>query len=152
MTLSILDTSSKRPLANIRKTIIIYLVLSFTTIGIDNIYAVFGHGVRSPSMTWMFLYPLIGGTLVYFLIKIFFPWINHFLGYRLFSNLYNSGIATLTVGSFLKGILEIAGTSSPYTILFFVTGWLLTASGIILLAVLAANRQKIGTFLSEGNR
>jgi hypothetical protein len=80
-------------------------------------------------MTWMFLYPLIGGALVYLLIEILAPRIRNAAGFRLSSNLYNSGIALLTVGGFLNGILEIAGADSPYAFLFGVEGWLFIAAG-----------------------
>jgi hypothetical protein len=111
----------------------VYIILSITAIAVNNIYALFGHGVHSAAMTWMFLYPLIGGGLGYFLIERLAPGIVKAKGYRLFYNLYNSGIATLTVGSFLQGILEIAGTSSPYTIGFYVVGLLFAVAGLVLL-------------------
>ena len=123
----------------------VYLALSFAAIAVDNIYAIFGHGVRSDAMTWMFLYPLIGGTLFYLLIELLIPWINRLVGYRVFFNIYNSGIATLTTGSFLEGILDIAGTSSPYVTVFYAAGWLLIASGLILLTMLAVNRKRLNT-------
>lgn len=104
------------------KTIVVYLCLSLTVFAVDKIYAVFGHGVHSGAMTWMFLYPLIGGALVYFLMLRLIPGFSKKEGYRLFYNLYNSGIALLTVAAFLKGILDIAGTSSPYIIFFNVIG------------------------------
>jgi hypothetical protein len=37
------------------------------------------------------------------------------------------------VGSFLQGILEIAGTSSPFTIGFYVVGLLFAVAGLVLL-------------------
>ena len=131
--MSISDINIKSRSWQLRKTIWVYIILSITAIAVDNIYALFGHGVQSATMTWMFLYPLMGGGLGYFLIERLIPRIVHARGYRLFYNLYNSGIATLTVGSFLKGILEIAGTSSPYTIGFYVTGCLFAAAGLIIL-------------------
>jgi len=117
----------------LRKTIWVYIILSITAIAVNNLYALFGHGVHSAAMTWMFLYPLIGGGLGYFLIERLMPAIIHTGGYRLFYNLYNSGIATLTAGSFLKGILEIAGTTSPYTICFYIVGLLLAVAGLVIL-------------------
>lgn len=130
----------------LRKTVLVFIVLSLTAIAVDNIYAIFGHGVSSAAMTWMFLYPLIGGALIYFLIERLIPGISRSPGYRLFYNIYNSGIATLTAGSFLKGILDIAGTSSTYTIVFSAIGWLFAAAGLILLASLTlkyiASREK----------
>jgi hypothetical protein len=141
--LSILGINMKSQLKQLRKTILVYLVLSAAALVVSKVYGIFGHGVDSPAMTWMFLYPLLGGALFYFVIVWFIPGTIKISGYRVFFNSYNSGIAVLTFGSFLKGILEIAGTSSPYTVLFYEAGVLFIASGLILLFVLVMNLKKI---------
>ena len=123
-----------------RQEAVLYLLLSIFTVIIDNLYAYFGHGVRSDSMTFMFLYPLLGGTVLYFLIDVIMPDVKRKRGYRLFLNLYNAGIATLTTGSFLNGILEIAGTDSPFTIVFFITGWIFSGAGILILAYITSKK------------
>lgn len=114
----------------IGKTIVVYLLLSLLAIVTNLIYGKFGHGVHSAAMTWMFLYPLLGGALVYFLIDRYRPLITRFVIYRIGYNSYNSGIGALTVGSFLKGILEIAGSSSNYLVIFTILGWLSIAIGL----------------------
>lgn len=126
-----------------RKTIITYLILSVTAIVVNKVYASFGHGITSPAMTWMFLYPLLGGALFYFLIDGFLNKIIQFAGYRLFFNLYNSGIAALTFGSFLKGVMEIAGADSAYLVLYYLVGGAFIAAGLILMFVLAANQKRV---------
>lgn len=133
--MSILGIDTKNQNWKLRKTILVYMILSLTAIAVDNIYALFGHGVRSAFMTWMFLYPLIGGTLLFLMMELLIPEISKAKGYRLFRNTYNSGIATLTVGSFLQGVFEIAGTNSTYTILFYVIGGGFIAAGLILFLV-----------------
>lgn len=130
--MSILGIDTKSKTWQMRKTVLVYIVLSLTAIAVDNIYAIFGHGVRSASMSWMFLYPLLGGSLIYFLMERLAPRVVETAGYRLFCNVYNSGIAILTVGSLLKGILEIAGTTSPYTALFPIIGWIFLVAGVVL--------------------
>ena len=122
------------------KEAVLYLLLSLFAVFVDNIYAYFGHGVRSHSMTFMFLYPLLGGSFLYFLIDVVMPDVKRKRGYRLFLNLYNAGIATLTTGSFLNGILEIAGTGSPFTILFFITGWIFSGTGILILVYITSKK------------
>lgn len=82
----------------------------------------------------MFLYPLLGGNLVYFLIDRYSPSIIRYVVYRIGYNSYNSGIGALTVGRFLKRILEIAGTNSDYLVFFTILGWLLTAIGLAIFA------------------
>lgn len=125
-----------------RKTVIVYLALSATAIAVDNIYALFGHGVRSSSMSFMFLYPLLGGALLYFLLGAIIPGITSIRLYRLGYNLYNSGIATLTAGSFFKGILDIAGTASEYTGIFTLVGLVFTLTGLIILIAAAIRAKK----------
>lgn len=137
MILFILDT---------KKTVIIYIILSAVTIGINYIYSFFGHGVSSDAMTWMFLYPLLGGAAVYLILGIAIPNIRQISRYRLYFNIYNSGIALMTVGSLLKGILEIAGTTSAYTKFYYIIGGMCMVISLVLLIVLGIkekNRRKI---------
>jgi len=126
----------------IRKTIVVYVILALTMIVINYVYGIFGHGVSSPAMTWMFLYPLLGGALLFLLIDRLTPGITQYTGYRVFVNDYHSGIATLTLGQFLKGILDIAGTSSPYIVFFYGTGWSFIGVGLILLLRLIAKHRR----------
>jgi hypothetical protein len=125
-----------------RKTIITYLILSILAIVVNKVYALFGHGVSSPAMTWMFLYPLIGGALFYSLIYGLANKIIKFTLYRLFFNIFNSGIATLTFGSFLKGIMDIAGAGSTYLVFYYVVGSLFIATGLILMFIMLINQKR----------
>lgn len=108
--------AAKRPL--------IWLCVALGCVGVTNIYALFGHGVRSDAMDYMFLYPLLGGALA------LLPRCP-----RVARNLYNAGIATLTAGGMMQGILEIAGTASIYTVVFTGTGWTLVAAGVAVWCV-----------------
>lgn len=47
----------------LRRTIWAYLIVSAAAIAVDKGYGVYSHGVASAAMTWMFLYPLVGGAL-----------------------------------------------------------------------------------------
>ena len=95
----------------------------------DRVYALFGHGVFSAAMTLMFLYPLIGGAGAYLLLGLLDPSAGTGPRDRLWFNLYNSGIATLTVGNALQGVFVIAGTTSPYVPFFWIVGTLLAVVG-----------------------
>ena len=111
---------------------------------INKVYGDFGHGVHSAVMTWMFLYPLLGGVLLFLLMDRLLPdTTTRFSGYRLFYNSYNSGIAVLTTGSFLKGIFDIAGTNSSYIALFYAVGWLFIVLGLTVLLALILKGRKI---------
>ena len=121
--MSILDINQKSKKWKTIKIILVYLAVSLLCIAVNKIYATFGHGVSSDAMTWMFLYPLMGGILFLPLSGIVIPKVSRVTGHRAFFNIYNSGIAMLTAGSFLKGIMEIAGTSSKYVVIYYQMGW-----------------------------
>ncbi|SMC34184.1 hypothetical protein [Papillibacter cinnamivorans] len=89
------------------------------------VYERFSHGVYSDFMVYLFLLPLLGGVLPFAgiaLLKSPYPG-------RVSRNLYNSGIAALTVGSCMSGVLEIYGTDSPYIPVYWTAGILLAISG-----------------------
>ena len=129
--MSTLDMNRPRP----GRTALIYLLLSAACIAVTNIYALFGHGVRSASMDYMFLYPLLMGAAPYLLLAVLLPRIRRRRFSRAAFNLYNSGIAALTTGAMLNGILEIAGTASTYQPLFMAVGWIFVFIGFILLLI-----------------
>lgn len=141
--MSILDINIKNKRKQLSKTILVYLILSVIAVIVDKVYGIFSHGVASKAMTWMFLYPLLGGALFYSAINLFFPNIIKFTGYRVFYNIYNSGIATLTFGSFLKGILEIAGTNSDYLVFFYIVGVAFILAGFIMMFIMVINKKRI---------
>lgn len=100
---------------------------------------------------WMFLFPLIGGVIGYSFIRSLPPKNVTANGFRSFSNLYNSGIATLTVGSFLQGVLEIAGTNSIYVPYFYVIGAALLVAGLSSLFTGWAKKNRTKQGLDAGS-
>ena len=92
------------------------------------IYELFSHQVYSRFLIFTFLIPLFGGVLPYSLL----------LGSQrskkpgiLAQCLYNSGLATLTAGSIFQGILEIYGTTSHLSIVYWTIGFSLSMLGLI---------------------
>lgn len=107
------------------------------------VYALFGHGVRSASMTWMFLYPLAGALLA--LCFLLLSPDTH--GRRLWPssrNLMGCGLSVLTMGALLKGVFDIAGTASAYIPAYRVAGAVLVAASVILGLVMLAGRRHDG--------
>ncbi len=106
-----------------------YLCAAALCLVFSLVYGRFSHGVRSPFMTWLFMWPLALG---------FFPCIlfRHFPRLRrpgrFVGNLYHSGVAAATVSSLLRGILEIAGTTSKYQ------EWLMRSGGAMISAAALA--------------
>ena len=98
------------------------------------IYELFSHQVYSRFLIFAFMIPLFGGVLPYSLL----------LGNQrsekpgiLAQCLYNSGLATLTAGSVFQGILEIYGTTSHLSIVYWTVGFSLSMFGLIMYAAAA---------------
>lgn len=94
----------------------------------SSIYNHYGHGVYSNYMSYMFLIPFLSGVLPYGVLAMF---IKAKDVSRFSYNSYNSGIATLIIGSMLKGIFEIAGTNSPYLMVYLIAGMSMLIIGAI---------------------
>jgi hypothetical protein len=114
------------------KTVVVFLGLTIFCVVVDHVYAAFGHRVRSPSMNFMFLFPFLGGALPFFVLNLVKPGYIKKTFSRIAFNLYNSGLATLTIASLLQGIVEIAGTGSEWIPLFPVAGGGFVLAGIVL--------------------
>ena len=92
------------------------------------IYECNSHGVLSAYMICLCLFPLCGGVLPLLLMRLFRL---HTPG-SMTRAIYRVGIITLALGSCLCGIIQIYGTYNPKTIPFWISGALLTATGILL--------------------
>lgn len=131
--MSTLDIQAEKNKKQLSRTIGAYFIASVAAIAIDQIYGVYSHGVDSAAMTWMFLYPLVGGALICLLIGKLVPHIATSGRLRWFLNLHNSGIAALTIASLLKGVFEIAGTNSPHLVYYSAAGWGFIVAGLIII-------------------
>ena len=78
-------------------------------------------------MVFAFAYPLVGGTLCSLLIGQARPGQARPAG----ALMWRSGVAALTVGSLMRGALEIYGTSHPLTAVYVLVGSALCAVGAI---------------------
>jgi hypothetical protein len=121
-----------------RRTTFAYAGATAFCILFSQVYALLGHGVRSALLSLMFFYPLLGGVLPFGLLWLLTgrrpsDGLFRLTGRpgRLAGNLYHSGLATLTLASALGGILAIAGTASPYLLLYEICGGALLLAGIL---------------------
>ena len=94
---------------NKKKTFYSYFIRSVILFIFQLVYHHFSHGVTSQALKWVWVIPMVGGAFLFIFEKI----LNTFRN-RLAFNLFNTGLASYIVGMILKGILEIAGASSPY--------------------------------------
>ena len=92
------------------------------------VYELFSHEVYSYYMIYAFAFPLILGVLPYTLLLISgrIPGIAAV-------RLWNSGITALSVGSVFRGVLDIYGTTNAKSIVYPIAGFVLLASGIIVM-------------------
>lgn len=109
------------------KTATVYLGISIFCAFFGAVYEHFGHGVYSNYMIYAFAIPLVFGSFVFLMIDLCGkPYPN-----QLSHNLYGAGIAALTVGSIMKGILDIYGTTNKLTIIYLIAGVVLILNGAI---------------------
>ena len=114
------------------KTAFVYLLVALFCVLFGAVYEKFSHAVYSYYMIYAFVFPLVGGTLVFFRIAMSntekFP--------EFYAKLpYHTGIAVLTTGSILHGILDIFGTTNRLLKTYFTLGIVLTIIGAALIFV-----------------
>ena len=90
------------------------------------VYELFSHEVYSYFMIYAFAVPLILGVMPYALLLI-----SRKVPGRAALNLWNSGIAALSVGCVFRGVLEIYGTTNSLSVIYPVSGLLLLTAGLI---------------------
>ena len=105
----------------------IYLLISRFCALFGAVYEYFSQGVYSYYMLYAFAFPLVGGVLPFAALAMSG---GHLPG-RLARNLYHSGIAALTVGSILEGVLEIYGTTNQLTAVYWIVGMFFVITGVI---------------------
>ena len=131
MILSILDIN------DLKKQVIKYFGYSIFFLIFGLIYECFSHGVYSSYMMYAFLIPAILGCLVYGIL--------YFLNLKTVPNyyaskIYNSAILTFTLGSIMKGVLEIFGTTNNIIDVYFNLGIILILLSIIINSIYTINK------------
>ncbi len=113
------------------KRSVMYFCISMFCAVFGGIYEIFSHGVYSNYMMYAFLFPLIGGTL--------YNLILYSLRLRLQRGLslifYNTGIAALTIGSIVRGILDIYGTDNILANVYRYAGVVFVFLGVVFYAL-----------------
>ena len=90
------------------------------------VYELFSHEVYSYFMIYAFAVPLMLGVMPYALLLI-----SRKVPGRAALNLWNSGIAALSVGCVFRGVLEIYGTTNSLNVIYPVSGLLLLTAWLI---------------------
>lgn len=123
-----MSTSDTKRIKKMAKTGFVYLFTSLFCILFGAVYEYFSHEVYSYFMLYAFVFPLVGGTLPFFGMAFSSMPIPN----RVSQNLYHSGIAALTIGSLLKGALEIYGTTNRLISVYWILGILFVLVAILI--------------------
>ena len=104
-----------------------YAIMAAICLVIGIVYEIFSHDVLSVFMVGAFAIPLVLGTLP-----------NLYIGLRSLKtpcyaaeNVYACGIVTLTIGTMLKGVLDIFGTTNSLLKFYFIIGAAFAILGIV---------------------
>ena len=112
------------------KTVLTYLLVSAFWAFFGSIYELFSHEVYSYFMIYAFAIPLLGGALPFTVIALLD--VEDYPG--IFGRvIYHSGLATLTAGSIIRGVLDIYGTSNHLLGIYWTVGVLLALGGAALI-------------------
>lgn len=124
------ETENQRK--HIGKTGLVYLITALFCAVFGAVYERFSHDVHSGYMIYAFLFPLAGGALPFCGMALLGC---RKLPGRLAVNLYNAGIAALTVGSIFHGILQIYGTTNRLSRIYWFLGAEFAIAGILFYLV-----------------
>lgn len=125
---SVTDINAKKE----AKTALTYLLISIFCVIFGAVYELYSHEVYSYFMIYAFVFPLVGGTLPFSILSLI-----HTRKYpcTLVRNLLHSGVATLTIGSFVRGILDIYGTTNQLSEYYWWLGGLFYISSLIICTI-----------------
>ncbi|MBP1047457.1 hypothetical protein I6N96_14320 [Enterococcus sp. BWM-S5] len=116
---------------NRKKLIISYLVISLLLFLFQKVYHFYGHGVTSFALESIWVAPLIVGSL--FTVFVFSkPKKTGTSLFRLSFNLMNTSLAIFTAALVLTGVVEIAGTDSPYILFFYIVSFVFLVPACVL--------------------
>lgn len=106
----------------------VYLLSALGCAAFGAVYEVFSHGVWSGYMVYAFVFPLTLGTL---------PFLHTVMRRRPMPGLWalrlhHAGVAALTVGSIMEGVLAIYGTTNRLTAVYWIVGTALLLTSLLL--------------------
>lgn len=134
MILYMLDIKSNK------KQIINYFIMSIFFLIFSSIYEYFSHGVFSSYMMYAFLIPFLLGSLIYEIIYLTKS--NKYLN-KFAMKIYNCSILTFTLGSIMKGFLDIYGTTNNLINVYSKLGIILIIVSIIVNVLYNLKSKKI---------
>ena len=110
-----------------RKNLLTGTAVVFATAAAGFIYELFSHGVYSFYMIYAFMIPLVLCLIPMLVLYSFREGEVPVLS----MNLWNFGVAALTVGCIFKGVLDIYGTTNDKIVLYPILGGMLMINALI---------------------
>ncbi|MFZ2305538.1 MAG: hypothetical protein WAV75_08310 [Streptococcus suis] len=136
-----MSTSVTNSTTRFSRTFISYLAMAAFLFIFSRIYESLSYGEVSVFMHYMFCPTLVGGILLLDLLQVK-PNLS-----RITYNLWNSGIATITAGCLLRGIINLSGRSTtldqPYW--YVGAGFLVLSLITLFISDRRRTRQKLTT-------
>ncbi len=127
-----LCTSDINERSRMEQTAFVYFLIALFCALFGAVYELFSHDVYSFFMLYAFAFPLVGGTLPFWLLA---RKKDAKCPGTVARNLYHSGIATLTVGSVIRGVLDIYGTTNKLSVYYFGVGGIFVMVGVVIYAL-----------------
>ena len=112
-----------------------YLAAAAIVAAAGGVYEYFSHGVWSNYMAFAFIVPLIAGAAPNFLAAAFGNKKRAGRTGSAAAGLQLAAVATLTMGSLMKGVLDIYGTTNHLMTVYPVAGYALLAAALAAYAL-----------------
>ena len=112
----------------------LYVLAAVNAAVFSAVYEHFSFGVYSPFMIFAFAVPLLMGALAFLLLGRALKKTGTSVP-ALFCKFWHAAVATLTVGFFFRGVLDIYGTSSPLASVYWIASAVLAALSLLALAI-----------------
>jgi hypothetical protein len=109
-----------------------YLIAAMLCALFGAVYEMFSHEVYSGFMVFAFAIPLLGGAAPFLALARLH---SIRLPDQTTCRMYHCGLATLTVGCIMEGVLAIYGTTNDLSIVYWVAGPLLVVTGLLKYAL-----------------
>ena len=111
------------------KTAFVYLFVSILCALFGAVYELCSHEVYSFYMIYAFCFPLVGGVLPFSALSL---WGRGVYPSAASSGAYHAGVATLTVGSIVRGVLDIYGTTNALSRIYWIAGGCLVLAAVCM--------------------
>lgn len=131
-----MSTSVTNSTTKFSRTFISYLAMAAFLFIFSLIYESLSYGEVSVFMHYMFCATLVGGILLLGLLQVK-PNLS-----RMTYNLWNSGIATITAGCLLRGIINLSGRSTTLDQPYWYVGAGFLALSLIILFISDTRRTR----------